>query len=136
MPTNSGKAKRSKKSDTPITKGGKKKVDWKGYVNFPIDDGVKRSLQAWLDQEPDFDQLIEDAAQNGYDLKVRYDTYNQCFTAQFFCTDIANDDGGWCLSMRASGWYKALQRLLYIHYICLEQVWSDSLVEGWSDDNW
>lgn len=118
------------------TRGGKEKVPWLGYVRNTLTEGDKKKMVQWVSTNPDYDQLIEDVTEKGYDLKIRYDSYNQCFSAQLFCTDLKDSNAGFCLALRASGWYKALQRLLFVHYICFEGEWATEPEVGWDDDNW
>lgn len=126
----------SPKSDSPLTGKGKQKVEWKGYVNWTLSEQHKATFKKWLETEPKIDELIQKVTEDGYDLKIRYDAYNACMSAQLYCTNVLDGNAGWCLSMRSSDWYTAVLRVLYVHFVALEEVWSDNSAAGWTDDNW
>lgn len=132
----SKKGTRSPKRDSSTTAQGKPKVEWQGYVNFTLTEAHKNGFEKWVASNPPIDRMIDELTEDGYDLKVRYDGYNKCQSAQLFCTVPENSNAGWCLSIRASSWYKAIVRLLYVHYIALEEQWSAQVEPGWNDDNW
>jgi len=115
---------------------GKKKVDFKGYANWTLTPQHKVHYQKWLEQQPDLDDLVMKVLETEHDLKVRYDDYNQCFSAQLYCRDVSHENAGWCLSMRASDYWEAIRRLLFVHCIALEGIWNSEEEAGWQDDAW
>lgn len=125
-----------RKTDTNVSANGKPKVEWKGYVNWELTNAHKRAFDEWLAGKPDIDQLLEKAMRDGYDVKQRYDERNDAFSAQLYCTDPNNPNAGWCLSMRSKFAYTSLLRLVYVHFIALQEAWSAQGNEGWTDDKW
>lgn len=130
------KPTRSPQKDSATTARGKAKVEWKGYVNFTLTESMQNGFKEFAAKSTTHDALIEELVQDGFDLKVRYDDYNKCFSAQLYCTDAARPEAGWCLSLRADSWYKAVLRLLYVHYIALEERWNAQVEIGWTDEKW
>lgn len=125
-----------KKTDSPTAASGKPKVDWKGYVNWELTTSHKRAFDEWLISKPDIDALIEKVMRDGYDVKQRYDERNDAFSAQLYCTDPKNPNAGWCLSMRSKYAYTSLLRVIFVHYIALQESWATQGTDGWSDDQW
>lgn len=124
------------KKDSPTTAKGKTKVEWKGYVNWQLSEQHKATFRKWLETQPKIDEIIHEITEDGYDIKIRYDGYNACMSAQLYCTNPANPNAGWCLSMRANDWYTALLRVIYVHCIALEGAWSEPSTQGWTDEQW
>ncbi len=129
-------AKKHPRSSSNFTGRGKQKVKFAGYVNWQLTAQHKVSYLAWLETKPDIDDLIARVLETAHDLKVRYDDYNQCFAAQLYCTDGKHENAGWCLSMRGGDYYEAIRRLLFVHCVALEEVWTAEEEDGWQDDNW
>ena len=130
------KGRTSKGTDSTKTSKGKEKVKWQGYVNYDLNDNIKSGIQTWLEGNPNVDDMVHRVTEDGYDLKVRYDDYSQCMSAQLYCTDANSPNAGWCLSVRASDWVSAMWRVLYLHFIAFEGVWIDPTNTGWNDDQW
>ena len=114
----------------------KKKVEFKGYVNWTLNPSHKQAFTQWLETGIDIDDLIDGVVEAGYSLKVRYDTYNQCISAGLYCEDANSPNAGWNLSMRASTSGKAMLRVLFVHLVALDQMWETSDQKTWDDDAW
>ena len=126
----------SRKDDSKKTSRGMQKVVYKGYVNWNLSEPHKRAFEKWIAGSPDIDNLVSKVLDSGYTLKLRNDEYFQCMSAGLYCIDPKSDSAGWNLSMRAGTWFKALERLLYVHYIAFNEVWVISDGSDWSDENW
>lgn len=131
MTKNGGTTHRRKDSDK--TSRGQRKVEFQGYVNWELTVGHKPAYERWLGEQPDIDNMIEQLCEDGYDVKIRWDSYNRCFAAQAYSRDKTSPNAGWCLSMRAGGWWEAVQRLLFVHYIAFEGTWVSEEEQGWND---
>lgn len=126
----------TQKESSSKTARGKEKVKFLGYVNWTLSEQHKAAFDTWLLSGPDVEDLVNKIAEEGYDLKVRYDSYNQCMSAGFYCTDPNSGNAGWNLSMRAVTWVKALERLLFVHLIAFDTIWVTEKEQGWTDDAW
>ena len=124
------------KVDSPITGRGKAKVVWQGYVNVTINESMKRGLVELGDLGAFVDKSMRDLEDGVYDVKIRWDSYNQCWQASLYCTFAGHPNAGWCLALRGSDWFSALGRLLYIHFMVYETLWSTDGKVGWSDEQW
>lgn len=131
-----GKPNYQPKKDSKFKANGAPKVEWKGYVNWELTKAHVRAFDEWVASNPDFDGLLQKAVRDGYDFKVRYDERNDAMSAQFYCQSANNPNAGWCLSMRSNDWWKAVQRLIFVHFIALQEAWSTQGEEGWTDDKW
>lgn len=124
------------KPDSTTAARGKQKVEWKGYVNVTVNDSMKRGLSEVGDLGAFVDQEMEAISDGSYDVKIRYDGYNQCWQASLYCVSSNSPNSGWCLAIRGKDWFTALCRVLYIHSRVFEGLWSADGNVGWSDDNW
>lgn len=125
-----------KKSDSSTTGRGKPKVEWQGYVNVELNKQDKDEITKIKNPAEYVDTVVTDLVANGYSMKVRYDDYNQCFAASFYCENSADPNAGWCLSMRGNDWFTALFRLCFVHGTLLSGTWNTSVGTGWKDDQW
>ncbi len=126
----------SRRTDSKKTASGGQKVVFKGYVNWTLGQKHREAFEAWLKAGIDVDDLVSLLLDSGHTLKFRFDSYNQCLAAQIYCEDASNPNAGYALSMRASEWYKALERVLYVHFIAFDCVWVISEEGAWSDERW
>jgi len=130
------KGRGSPKKDSPVTARGKKKVAFKGYVKWTLSESHKVAFEKWRREKPDIDDLITKVYYSGYSLKIRYDDYNQSLSASLYCEDALSDNAGWVLSMRSNDWWKAICRVMYVHYVAFEGQWITEEQNTWDEDSW
>lgn len=122
------------RSDSPRTGRGKTKVPFKGYVNWSMDRIDKKLYKEWSNGRNIFEDEVPTVIDSGYKLSLSYDEYNQACVASLYCQDKKSGNAGWCLTARAAEPYESLLRLLYLHFVCLEQAWPDETSP--SGDGW
>lgn len=125
-----------RKPDSSKSASGKPKVEWKGYVNVELNTEDKKGISEVKDMALLVDTVINDLVEHGYSFKVRYDAYNKCFAAQFYCEDSSDPNAGWCLSMRGGNWWTATCRLCYVQSVMLQSRWNVQDTKGWDDSQW
>lgn len=118
------------------TASGKTKVEWKGYVNFSLNDSDKRKAEEYRGNPDWLDTAASHVCEEDYKLSVSYDNYNDCIVASLYCKRAGSPNAGYCLTARASHWYEAIFRVLYVHYVALDEDWNAQKEEGWDDSQW
>lgn len=93
------------------------------FVNINLEQGQKDELKAseWTNLE--FDSAMNALLSDGYSLKLKYDTRNDCFSAWLLAAPNSKNDG-WILSGRGSTPSKAIKQACYIHFKVLETEWA------------
>lgn len=133
----SNKPRKNQKEDTNGLRNGKQKVEWKGYVNFELNDQFKADFKKRMGQGQSFVSGVGEELADGYSLKVRYDLRNKAFQATLYCENPDHKQAGWALAARASDPYTALERVCYIHLLVLDRRWDvDSDETAWDDEKW
>lgn len=125
-----------RKEDSDQTGRGKAKVQWRGYVNLTLNQSDKERIKEIENWQQWTDQMAESAIREGYTLKERYDSYNQCVVSQLYCEVESSPNAGWCLSMRGDDWFTARFRVLFTHYVILSGVWPVGLEVRGYDGDW
>lgn len=120
------RAVKASKTDSPKTGRGKKKVEWKGYVNLSLTDGQKAGFSAWIVGTEIWENAVPTLIEGGYVVSIAYDDYNQSVVAGLYCVNPDDPNAGWKLTARGEYPDVALSRVVYIHLVLLEGNWSDS----------
>lgn len=126
------------KSDSKFTARNKPKVEWQGYVNFEVQKTHKAALDAMVKAGNDpLLWLPKIAADGVYEVKAKWDTYNNCWVASLYCAKHGHESAGWALPCRASDYWDALRRLAFVHVEVLHESWSIGANDfGWDDEKW
>ena len=117
------KVKKAPRDDSGFTGKGRKKVSWRGYVNYPVDEAMKVAYRDAVVRGWDWREAVEDVVSAGYKLSVSWDGYNQAFVGALYATNANDPNAGWCLSMRAANCNEACSRVLWVHVFALRGDW-------------
>ena len=131
------KAKKYPRKSAKTTGQGKKKVQWQGYINYQ-QDTIDKAHAEELRAKPEwFDKAMQDVLSDDYKVSVTWSDYHSCMVASLYCQDADSDNAGWCLTARASGYYDAMFRVLFLHHICFEGDWTIAMSHGErTSDTW
>lgn len=126
------------KKDSAVTANGRPKVEWKGYVTYEIDTAAKAVLQKFIENGNDpINWLAEIAIDGTYEVKTRYDSYNECFVTNLYCIKYGHVNAGWSLPVRASDYWESQRRAAFVHVEVLQRNWGvGEQKKGWTDDSW
>lgn len=107
------------------------------FVNFDFDKDTREQFKRWLHEHAaDFTDYIERLLDDGYNLSIKFDAYNDCISA--FISPQARDNPlhGWILSGRGSTAFSAAMGAMYRHYVIFDGVWpiEDIRRNGLDDD--
>lgn len=132
---NTGKTKRT---DSRNTVSGKPKVEWQGYVTFELATSHKKALDTALENHNDpLDWLPRIALDGVYEVKCKWDTYNNCWVATLYCSKSGHENAGWALPCRSGDFWTALRRLAFVHIEVLKEQWHVGANDlGWNDEKW
>lgn len=129
---------KTRRQDSHIATSGKAKAVWQGYVTYELAAQHKKALEHFMEQGNDpLDWLPHIAVDGVYEVKVKWDTYNNCWVASLYCAKPGHENAGWALPCRASDFWVALRRLAFIHQEVLKEKWGIGANDtGWTDDKW
>lgn len=101
-------------------------IPWQGFINVNLNEATKKKAAEYF-QRPNFvgdgiDQLL----QQGYRLTLKYDLNSGGFSAFVTPVDASHKDAGWGLSERAGSWFRAVERIIYIHFVVLDGEWDNA----------
>lgn len=129
---------KTRKTDSSLTASNRPKVTWMGYVTFELSNEHKAALEKFLTSGNDpLDWLPRIALDGVYEVKCKWDSYNNCFAATLYCSKYEHENAGWALPCRASGFWVALRRLAFVHVEVLKEQWHVGANDtGWNDEKW
>lgn len=132
------KPTQSPRTDSKFTANRKPKVEWQGYVNFEISKEQKTALnQAIKNNNDPLLWLPQIAADGVYEIKAKWDSYNNCWVATIYCAKYGHDNAGWALPCRAADFWDSLRRVAFVHSEVLQGEWHvTKLDNGWDDEKW
>lgn len=132
------KTGRSPKQDSKITANGRPKVEWKGYVTFTLTEEAKTALRHFMSIGSDPLHWLEEIAAEGvYEIKVRWDSYNECYVCNIYCIKYGHVNAGWTLPVRAADYWECQRRAAFVHREVLQGQWGVGEQKvGWTDDKW
>jgi len=135
VPNNVGK---TRKQDSKNSVVGKPKVTWQGYITFELDKAHKAALDTFVSSGNDpLDWLPRIAVDGVYEVKCKWDTYNNCWCATLYCARYGHENAGWALPCRASDFWIAMRRLAFVHIEVLKEQWHIGANDtGWDDEKW
>jgi len=110
-------------------------VAWQGFVNVYLTDKDKAHASEFYSGNGAVEQAIEKALFAGYRITLKHEKANNTFSAFMTHTDVDHPDSGWGLSERASSWWRALQRIMFIHHVVLQGDWTSSKGDNYVDDD-
>lgn len=137
MATNAKTGKTPKK-DSSTTANGRPKVTWQGYVTFELGAAHKAGLEKAVSSGNDPINWLPRIALDGiYEVKTKWDAYNNCWVSTLYCAKYGHENAGWALPCRASEYWASLRRLAYVHIEVLKEQWHVGANDtGWNDENW
>lgn len=129
---------RTRKTDSKTTTQGKPKVEWQGYVTFELATAQKKALDKFIENKNDpIDWLPGIALDGVYEVKCKWDAYNNCWVASLYCSKYGHENAGWALPCRANDFWTALRRLAFVHQEVLKGQWHVGANDtGWNDEKW
>lgn len=129
---------KTRKTDSNVTRAGKPKVEWRGYVTFEISTAQKGTLAKFIENNNDPLGWLPDIAIDGeYEVKTKWDSYNSCYVCNIYCSKYGHPNAGWSLPARAADYWECQRRAAFIHVEVLKGQWGvDSTETGWTDERW
>jgi hypothetical protein len=109
---------------------------WHGFINVYLDSAAKQKAHDVYSDAAWVDSAVDAALGAGYRITLKMDTQSGAFSAFMTPTSPTHENAGWGLSERASSWWKALCRMLYIHHVVLDGNWAGSKDGAFVDDEW
>jgi hypothetical protein len=96
---------------------------FRGFIDLPLTDAQLDAQKRWdVSDDALLDGLLK-FTEEGYAVKFRWDSYNECHQATATPVDSAHSYAGWYLTGRGSAPIKALKQLLWLHYHVLDALW-------------
>lgn len=95
--------------------GSKKKVEWQGFVNCPLDKGDKDALAAYVETSEIVISDIIAIVENGFKFGLRLNEKDGSFIATFMDCDVSSNLAGFMLSAFGSSASNATLALIYKH---------------------
>ena len=105
------------------------KVEFKGFVNYVLDEDDKSRFKTWDIDDHDLWLLLSGDIQAGYKLTTSYNPQNDTYNATYMCNDTTSPNVGYCLSSFAPDWYTAVKSLVFKHNEILGCIWGQDLVK-------
>lgn len=100
------------------------KVEFKGYVNYPVNKQVAEDFRMWFDQQSHIlEMVMEFALKDQLKFSVGEDTYHEAYTASYMCQDRSNPACGCVLTAWSKDMYEAVALLVYKHYVLAGRQW-------------
>jgi len=132
---NVGKTRKTHSKNTVV---GKPKVAWQGYVTFEHDKAHKQALDKFVAEKNDPIEWLPSIALDGvYEVKAKWDSYNNCWVATLYCSKFGHENAGWALPCRSGNFWTALRRLAFVHKEVLKEQWHVGANDtGWDDEKW
>lgn len=129
---------KTKKSDSTFTARNKPKVEWQGYVTFELNEAHKKGLAKAVQNNNDPLLWLPKIASDGvYEIKTKWDTYNNCWVTNIYCAKFGHPNAGWSLPTRAADYWESIRRAAYVHVEVLKEDWHIGANDtGWNDDRW
>lgn len=94
------------------------------FVNFDFDKGTKEKFKKWAHEQAEhYGDLIERLLDDGYNVSIKRDVFNDCIAAYLAPQDKSNPNYGWLLAGRGSTAFGAVMGCLYRHYVVFEGTW-------------
>lgn len=112
------------------------RVEWKGYINVPLVEADKRHFHQWRAQPSIVEETLQAALRDGYKLSVDWQQRENAFRASLYCQNAEFNEAGYCLSIFASEWWKAVCQLLYIHVVKCNADWTPFIRHTRQADDW
>lgn len=94
------------------------------FVQRELSKAELAKQKAWDITPSDLLDLVTKAAEAGYKLSVRYDTFSKCQAAWLIAPEDDSPNSGRILSGRGSTAQSALKQLLFKHMVLLDGDWS------------
>lgn len=87
--------------------------EWKGFLNYSLDktdraqirDLIKDGINVWL--------WLQELIEEGFEVKLAYDFYSECFSVMVNCIDPAHPDAGYAVSARHNDLQVAAHTMMY-----------------------
>ena len=129
---------KTRKTDSKTTVAGKPKVEWRGYVTFELSKEQKGALAKFVQDGNDPLRWLPTVAQDGiYEIKTKWDTYNNCWVTNIYCSKFGHANAGWSLPVRASDYWESQRRAAFVHLEVLREEWHTPANDfGWDDEKW
>jgi len=114
------------------------RVEWRGYVNIPLNEADKRHYFAWRTQPDVLTETTHAILRAGFKLSVDFQEREAAYRASLYCQNPGLSEAGYCLSIFASTSDEAVMRLLYVHAVKAQFKWGawlspKSKVEDWDE---
>jgi len=128
----------TRKSDSNFTSRGKQKVEWMGYVTFELNEAHKKGLARAIANNNDPLLWLPKIAIDGvYEIKTKWDTYNNCWVTNIYFSKFGHEHAGWSLPARASEYWESARRAAYVHVEVLKEKWHVGANDtSWNDERW
>lgn len=126
------------KKDSNVTARNKPKVEWQGYVTFELQQSHKKTLELFISKGNDpLSWLPKIAADGVYEVKTKWDSYNNCWVTNIYCAKHGHENAGWSLPTRASDYWESQRRAAFVHIEVLKEQWHVGANDtGWNDEKW
>lgn len=95
------------------------------FINYELNKAQTAELKAQPNDANKLFASLEGLINDGYKLTVKYDERNECFASFLFAPDDGGANSGFILTGRGSSCVKAVKQLLYKHFVCLPNGWSE-----------
>lgn len=110
--------------------------NWQGFINVYLDEKLKAAALGWYSEAENVDRAMNALLAAGYRCTFKFEENTGAYSCFITPTSATHENAGWGLSERASSWYKALCRVLYIHHVCLGGDWSSHKGPSFVEEDW
>ena len=100
------------------------KIEFKGYVNYPIDRETGEEFFGWYNQQENiFEAALELALKDQLKFSIGEDTYHDAYTASYMCQRRDDPACGCVLTAWSKDFYTAIGLLVYKHVVLAGRQW-------------
>lgn len=114
-------------STQPKSQGqGFQNIPWQGFINVNLNEATKKKAAEYFARQNFVEDGVAGLLDAGYRLTLKYEINSGAFSAFVTPVDPKHKDAGWGLSERAGSWTRAVERIIYIHFVVLDGEWDNA----------
>jgi hypothetical protein len=135
------KPRNSDPSNSSRNKSGRPRVDyrsvkWRGYVNPKVPEQYRALFGEYSEDVARWSSHFRDISASGYKMAWYYDDNADCAVATAYGYHPDCPYAGYTMSVRSSDVWTSVLRLLFIHYVVLDQCWDEWLPDRDEIEEW
>jgi hypothetical protein len=106
--------KNGNKENRTKTASNNERAPFVGYVNITLTEQDKEDFTAWRSDPQLWDEAYIEALASGYQLTIKFDQANDCYSCSISCWDVSHDDAGIIYTGRADLPFSAVEKCIYV----------------------